>query len=220
MAAVRHNSKSFSDNERVEAHIENSANIWNRADSIVEIPHAFESDLHDLGFLMLHSKDHRVNYGLKHLALQLKHALSAVIDNVVHQFEEWLSEFWVADKVIRNHFQSRLTKSAEDVCQETSKMLSLLVENSSEYHHCLWVTSIWVRLEVVLNHSLESWEEVLVEIVELTLFLDVDLDQLQDISPYCFHWLQHALISSLLNSVTDAFRVQFVNLDQILKDLA
>ena len=56
--------------------------------------------------------------------------------------------------------------------------------------------------------------------VELTLFLDVDLDQLQYISPYCFHWLQHALISSLLYSVANAFRVELINLDQILKDLA
>ena len=178
MATVGHNSESLSNNECVKADIENSADTWNRANPIIEVPHALKSDFHDLWLLMLHCEDDGVNNGLKHLTLKLEHALSAMKDNVVHKLEEWFSELRVADEVIRNHFKGWLTKATKNVCKEPSKVLSFLVEDGREQHHCLWVTSVCIRLLIVLYHCLQCWEEILVEEIEISFLFNINLNQL------------------------------------------
>ena len=67
---------------------------------------------------MFHCKNDGVDNGLEHLALQLKHTLSAMEDDIVHKLEEWLSKLGIADEIIRDHFQSWLTETAEDVYKE------------------------------------------------------------------------------------------------------
>ena len=49
---------------------------------------------------MFHGKDDSVDDSLEHLSLQLEHALSAMVDDVVNQLEEWLSELWIADEIV------------------------------------------------------------------------------------------------------------------------
>lgn len=68
---------------------------------------------------MLHCEDDCVNDSLEHLSLQLEHALSTMIDDVVHQFEEGLSELWVADEIVGYHFKSWLTEARQDISEET-----------------------------------------------------------------------------------------------------
>jgi hypothetical protein len=220
VAAIRHYAKSLSDNQGVETHIENSADTWDRADSVVEVPHALEADLHNFWLFMLHREDHCVNNSLEHLTLQLKHSLSAVIDNIVNQLEEGFSELRMADKVIGYHLKSWLAEADKDLSQEAGEVLSLLVEDGCEEHHGLWIPRIRIRLLVVLDHGLKSWQEVDVEEVKVNFLLNIDLDKLKDISPHSLHGLDHVIVTTLLHGVADAFRVELVYLNEVLKDLA
>lgn len=178
MATVGHNSESLSNNKCVKAYIEHRAYAWNRTNPVIEIPHALESDIHDLWLLMLHCEDNGVNNGLEHLTLELEHALSAMKNNVMHKLEEWFSELRVANEVARNHFESWLTKATKNIYKESSKVLSLLVENGGKQHHCLWITSVCIRLMIVLHHCLQCWEEVLVEKIEMCFLFNINLDKL------------------------------------------
>ena len=178
MATVGHYSKSLSDNECVKADIEYRAHAWNRANPIIEIPHTLESDFHDLWLLMLHCEDDGVNNSLEHLTLKLEHTLSAMKNNVMHKLEKWFSELRVANEIARNHFEGWLTKATKNIYKESSKMFSLLVENGCKKHHCLWITSVCIRLLVILHHCLQCWEEVLVEKIEMGFLLNVNLNKL------------------------------------------
>lgn len=84
VAAVGHNGQSFSDDQSVEADVENGADAWDRGDSVVEIPHTLEADFHYLRLFVLHGENDGVDDGLEHLTLQLKHSLCAVNDNIMH----------------------------------------------------------------------------------------------------------------------------------------
>ena len=176
MAAVRHNAQSFFDNERVEAHVENGPYGVNTADFVVEVEHAFQPDIHDFWLLVFHSENHCVDDGFKHLSLQLKHALGAMIDNVFHQDEERLSELWIRGEILWDHVKSRLAEADQNLRQEWGEVLPLFLENSREKHHSLRITSIWIRFLIVLDHRLQRWQKVLVEKLEIHLPLNIDLD--------------------------------------------
>jgi hypothetical protein len=126
---------------------------------------------------VFHSEDHCVDDGLKHLSFQLKHALGAMVNNVFHKDEEWLPELGVRSKILWNHVKSGLAEADQNLWQEWREVLPLFLENSGKQHHSLRITRIWVRWLVILNHSLQRWQKVLVEKLEILLFLDVDLDK-------------------------------------------
>jgi len=176
VAAVWHHPQSFFDNERVEAHVENGPYGVNTADFVVEVEHAFQPDIHDLWLLVFHSENHCVDDGFKHLSLQLKHALGAMIDNVFHQDEERLSELWIRSEILWDHVKSRLAEADQNLRQEWREVLPLFLENSREQHHSLRITSIWIRFLIVLDHRLQRWQKVLVEKLEIHLPLNIDLD--------------------------------------------
>ena len=60
----------------------------------------------------------------------------------------------------------------------------------------------------------------MIEISKVLLILNIDLNELKDISPDSFHWLDHVVISTLVNKLTDAVWVKVVNLNKVGKDLA
>ena len=100
MAAVRHNPQSFFNNERVEAHVEDASYGFNRADILVEVVHAFQPNFHNFWLFVFHREDYCMNDGFKHLSLQLKHALGAMVDDVFHEDEERLSELWIGREIL------------------------------------------------------------------------------------------------------------------------
>ena len=109
MAAVRENINDLCDNKSIERGVEDTANMWNCADSIIEVPHALQANFHYFRLFMLKSKDNCVDDCLEFFGVKLKHALSTMVDYVVHKFEEWLSKLREGYKIILNHFKSRLT---------------------------------------------------------------------------------------------------------------
>ena len=84
MSAVGQYMESFFCNQSVEAYVEHSAYRWYGANSVIEVPHRLQTDFHNLGFFVFHRKNNCVNDCLEHLALQLKHALGAVVNDVVY----------------------------------------------------------------------------------------------------------------------------------------
>ena len=77
-------------------------------DAIVELLHALEADLHYLRLLVLHGENDGLNDGQKLLRLKFDHAWCTVLDDVVNERKETLSEFWKRNEIIFDHLQSRL----------------------------------------------------------------------------------------------------------------
>lgn len=99
-------------------------------------------------------------------------------------------------------------------------MLPLFLENGREQHHSLRITSIWIRFLVVLDHRLQRWQKVLVEKLEIHLPLNIDLDKFQDVSSNSLHGFDHVVLTpAVVNQLTDALRVQFVNFDQVCENI-
>lgn len=78
--------------------------MWNGTHSIIKIPHALQSNVHYFWFLMLHSKHHSMDNCLKSLRIKFKNTLSTVVNDIVDQFEKWLSKLREGDEVSLNHF--------------------------------------------------------------------------------------------------------------------
>lgn len=64
MAAICHHKEDFFRDVAMEVHVELCAEGV-RTDMVVEVPQTLESDLHQLGFLMLHCKNYRLENGLE-----------------------------------------------------------------------------------------------------------------------------------------------------------
>lgn len=143
---------------------------------------------------MLHGENDSMNNCLEHLSLQLEHTRGAMIYDVMNELEKWFSEVWVIIKVVHDHVKSWLAETLEDVFKELGHIVSLLFNNGGEQKKNFWVTSFRNRLLVVLNHDLESWQELLIEECEISLFLDVDLDKFEYLSSNRLHRLDQTII--------------------------
>jgi len=146
---------------------------------------------------MLHGKNYCMNDCLEFLRVELKHSLGAVINDVVNQLKERLSEFWIIHEIVLNHCQSGLAEAEENLLEEAGKILALLFHDGRKKHQCLRIASIWIRLLIVLDHGLEGWQEIGVEIREVLLLFNVDLNQFKDVSSHSFHWSDHVIKACL-----------------------
>lgn len=79
------------------------ADLWKHGDAVVELLHALEADLHYLRLLMLHGENDGLNDGQKLLRLKFDHTWCTVLDDVVNEHKEALSEFWKRNEIIFDH---------------------------------------------------------------------------------------------------------------------
>ena len=99
-----------------------------------------------------------------------------MIYDIMDKLEKWFSEVWVIIEVVHYHVKGWLAETLEDVFKELGHIVSLLFDNCGKKKKNLWITSFRNRLLVVLNHDLQSWQKLLIEELEIVLFLDVNLD--------------------------------------------
>ena len=67
---------------------------------------------------------------------------------------------------------------------------------------------------------MQRWQKVLVEKLEILLLFDIDLDKSKDVSPDSFHGFDHVVLSTpVVNQLTNALRVQFINFDQVRENV-
>ena len=142
-----------------------------------------------------------------------------MFDDVLHQFEEPLSELWVLYSIILNHLQSALDKAIEDLLQEARKRLAHLFEHRAEQQQYLRVPGLGVTLLVVFNQRFQRRQEVLGKDLKVLFFVYVCLDQTQDVPTNCFHGLDQLVLGlhRVHHSLRDKVRVQLVHLDQVRK---
>ena len=220
VSTVSQHQQNFFENLTVEAHEEQRANLWMWTYSLIQVPQALQADLHTFWLFMLDGEDDRVNNGLESLRIQLDHSLGAMHDNIVDELEESFSEFWIWDEITRNHVECRLAETKEDLVQETSKHIAFLLHHGCEEHQSLWISWIWVWLLIVFHQGLQGWQEILVEILKISFFLNVGLNELQNISSHSLHWSHQVLrCTSALLGLADPRWVMFVYLDQRRKYL-
>lgn len=77
-----------------------------RADFVIQVKHALQSNLHTLRLFMLNGKDDGEDDCLESLRIELNHTLSAISNDVMHELEEAFSEFRERNEVIGNHIKS------------------------------------------------------------------------------------------------------------------
>ena len=94
MTAISQDGQQLLDDQRIEALIEDGGHLDDGANTVVEVPHAFQANLHQLRFLMLDGEDNWMNEGWELSAIQLKHAVGAMIYYILDQLEEALSKLW------------------------------------------------------------------------------------------------------------------------------
>lgn len=59
----------------------------------------------------------------------------------------------------------------------------------------------------------------MIEVLKMTLLFNIHLNKFEYVSPHSLHGFDHVIISSLLDSIANALRIQFVNSNQICKNL-
>lgn len=131
------------------------------------------------------------------------------------EFEEGLSEFRVFREVRINHTKCTFTQTEQYFIEEASEYLTLLLHDTGEKHECFGVPSIQVRILVILNHCLEDRQEIIIEVGEVSFIFDIDLYELKDVSPYCFHWSQQVINArrSISYGVADALGIKLIDID-------
>lgn len=110
MAAVGHDKQDLFRNFAIEIDVEFCADIRIGADVIIHVPHRFETDLHQLWFLMIDGKDDRLKNSLEGVRVKLEQSISAESDDILDQFEEALSEFWIQNVIMHDHLQGWLAQ--------------------------------------------------------------------------------------------------------------
>lgn len=64
---------------------------------------------------------------------------------------------------MHDHIKCGLAETLQDIFKELGHVVTLLFKNGGEQKEDFWITSFRNRLLVVLNHDLQTWQELLVE---------------------------------------------------------
>lgn len=110
VSIISHHSECVSYDKQIKVLIKDSSNLWFSNNEAIQGLHSFESQFHQLWFLMFHSKENGVDYGLEFLLGQLEKTTGAVFNNVHNKGEEAFSELRVTHIIILDNFESRLAK--------------------------------------------------------------------------------------------------------------
>ena len=103
-------------------------------------------------------------------------------NDIVDEFEEAFPEFRVGDEIVLDHAKGRRTQALQNWAEEWGKVLTVSLQDGGEQQESFGITSERVRVHIIYHQFLETWEEVIVEVVEVGLFFDVSLDEFEDIS--------------------------------------
>jgi hypothetical protein len=181
--------------------------------------HGDEADVHHFWLLMLHGEEDSHDDCLELGPGELEEASSAVLDDLLNESEEVLSELREGHIVILDHAQGSVAEINKHVGQEALEQLSHFLEHGGKEHEHLGVSGMGVVVLVVINQSLEGGKELFVEDRVFSRLFNESLDESQDVLPQSLHWLQHVRVLLGLNRIRDALRVESIDPEQVVEDV-